>query len=87
MATEYPEHEKLAEVAEHSQAIGEFLDWLQNERGYVIAAYWDESDSWLTPVRRSITDLLSEYYDIDQQTLEGEKQDMLAKQRELNERN
>lgn len=84
MATDYPEHEKLAEVAEHSQAIGEFLDWLQNEKGYTIAKWWD--DHILTPVHRSIADLLAEYYDIDIQTLEGEKQDMLAKQRELNER-
>lgn len=85
MATEYPEHEKLAEVAEHSQAIGEFLDWLQNEKGYTIASYRDDFLR-LTPVLRSIKDLLAEYYDIDPEALEGEKQDMLAKQRELNER-
>lgn len=77
MATDYPEHEKLAEVAEHSQAIGEFLDWLQNEKGYTIAHYGDPNMNWLTPVHRSIKDLLAEYYDIDPEALEGEKRDML----------
>jgi hypothetical protein len=29
MATDYPEHAKLTAVADKSQAIGEFLEWLQ----------------------------------------------------------
>lgn len=28
----YPEHEKMAAVKDHSQAIGEFLEWLSSER-------------------------------------------------------
>ena len=29
----YPEHEKLSAVREHSQAIGEFLEWLNHSEG------------------------------------------------------
>jgi hypothetical protein len=32
-----PEHDKLREVVEFSQKIGEFLDWLQHEKHYEIA--------------------------------------------------
>ncbi len=86
MATEYPEHEKLAEVAEHSQAIGEFLDWLLHEKSYHIAQWWERgsSDGELLPVHRSIKDLLAEYYDIDPEALEGEKREMLEQMRERN---
>ena len=28
---EYPEHEKLAKIKEQSQAIGEFLEWLESK--------------------------------------------------------
>lgn len=32
-APAYPEHEKLRSISDQSQAIGEFLEWLQGEQG------------------------------------------------------
>lgn len=56
MASKYPEHEKLEAVHTESQAIGEFLEWLNGERGLVICqsgiaderpVYWtDVLDTW-----------------------------------------
>lgn len=50
----YPEHEKLAKVKDKSQAIGEFLEWLQER--YTIASYnpvsirWDSIEETAEPV-------------------------------------
>ena len=40
----YPEHEKLKVIADTSQAIGEFLDWLQAERKISLTEWreWEE---------------------------------------------
>ena len=35
----YPEHEKLSAVREHSQAIGEFLEWLSQAEG-ISLCHW-----------------------------------------------
>jgi hypothetical protein len=82
----YPEHDKLAKVTDHSQAIGEFLDWLQNERGVTLAHYDDNyiQGDVLTPIFRSIEDWLAIYFDIDRNRLEEEKREMLRLQREAN---
>jgi len=75
MATKYQEHEKLSKVSKESQAIGEFLDWLQTEKGYTVGEYnkFDE----LRPVRFNIQDILAEFYSIDLNKLEAEKRAML----------
>lgn len=73
----YPEHERMAAVAETSQAIGEFLEWLE-EQGLVIC----EPSAYATmpwqPARRQITDLLAAYYGLDLKKIEAEKRTMLA---------
>jgi hypothetical protein len=75
----YPEHDKLAKVSTRSQAIGEFLDWLQNEQGITLANYDDEyyGGHQLLSVHRSIEEWLALYFDIDRGRLEDEKQAML----------
>lgn len=77
----YPEHEKLRQVAELSQQIGEFLNWLMSERAPRLElAVWDDGRRGhrrLTPSHARIPDLLAEYFDIDQQALEREKRAML----------
>ena len=40
---EYPEHEKLMKIADKSQVIGEFLEWLSFEKGAVLH-HWVEDD-------------------------------------------
>lgn len=42
--SEYPEHDKLTQVREQSQAIGEFLEWLEG-RGVNLCRYQDEFET------------------------------------------
>lgn len=77
--TEYPEHDKLAAVRDAADAVGEFLEAMQ-ERGYVLAEwvrYDDYHDVVLAPVTKGIDTLLAEHFEIDLATLEKEKRDML----------
>ena len=85
---ETPECDKLHEVAEDSNKIGEFLEWLQGERQCVIAEYTGNPDLCgqyeLFPVKESIVQLLAQFYDIDLEKVEKEKQAILELQQELN---
>lgn len=45
----YPEHAKLREVKEQSQACGEFLSWLQNVKGVVLAKRHEHGDECYEP--------------------------------------
>ena len=79
--SEYPEHEKLKAVQEESQAIGEFLEF----GGYTLCEHYEVNpetgspyiDPHWMPARKSIQDILAEYFDIDQKKLEEEKRAML----------
>jgi hypothetical protein len=78
--TQYPEHVRLKAISQFSQKIGEFVDWL------------GESDIQLckpdrygyTPVRISIQKLLADFFNIDLDKIEEEKQQMLEEMRALN---
>lgn len=70
----YPECEKMKDVQEDSQKIGEFLDWLLNKRGLVICK-WEKSGYF--EYRRNIEELLAEYFGIDLNKVEKEKRQML----------
>jgi len=87
----YPEHEKLEAVREHSQAIGEFFDWLMNDRpgGKVFMCERhpkNEIDNIWVPITGGAEKLIAEYYDIDEKRLEAEKRAILAAQKVANER-
>lgn len=73
----YPEHERLRQISDQSQVIGEFLEYLNNR--YTLAEYID--NGWnreiLLPVSINIETLLADYFDIDLQTLNDEKEKML----------
>lgn len=69
----YPEHDKLHMVKEHSQAIGEFLDF-----GSYTLCEEDPNTGRYWPVQKSIQTLLAEWYGIDEQKLNDEKEAMLA---------
>lgn len=70
---EYPESEKLAEVATEMRAIRAFLDWADEEQGLEL----EPRDRWRT---RSSTDvLLYEHFGIDEKKLEAERRAMLEK--------
>ena len=59
----FPECEKLAQVSDTSQAIGEFLDWLQTVHGVTLPA--------------SIQDLLHQYFEVDAGKVEAERRLLL----------
>lgn len=76
--SEYPEHEKLAEIRDQSQSIGDFLDSLGTQ-GLVLGE-WGEIDTGrpvFFPTRRSIQSVLAVYFGIDERKLENEKRQML----------
>lgn len=66
----YPEHAKLHAVKDKSQACGEFLRWLVEEKR-------EFEQTGFT----GLQDLLAEFFEIDQNRLEREKQQMLEELR------
>jgi hypothetical protein len=76
--SQYREHERLHDIREQSQTIGEFLDWMLNERGWHVCYYRKGSDFPYPVHGLTIERVLAEYFDIDLDKLEQEKQEMLA---------
>lgn len=62
-----PECDKFHAIADKSQTVGEFCEWLRAEYGIVLP--------------KSINDLLAQFFEIDQDQLEWEKQEILAQLR------
>lgn len=80
----YTEHEKMAEIKDQSQQLGAFLEWLRNDKNWVLAQ-WDDQRSELRYADQSIERLLATYFGIDLDLLETEKRHMLDRQRKFNE--
>lgn len=85
MTDKYPEHEKLKKVSDKSQAIGEFIDWLGQEKDYLIAEWETRREDAMVPVQARITALLAEFFDIDEHKIEVEKRSMLEELRQQND--
>jgi hypothetical protein len=80
---DYPEHAKLALIADKSQVVGEFLDWCQSEKGLHLVNLGDyRQDGMPVPFRP----LLAEFFEIDEDAIEREKRLMLERLREQNEK-
>jgi hypothetical protein len=79
---ECPECEKMSDVSKESNAIGDFLDWLENEKWFVLAR-WSTRDT-LYAAQPDKNKLLAEYYDIDLEKVEQERRDLLNWIRESN---
>lgn len=80
--SDYPEHAKLSEVADQTQAIGEFMEWLEG-KGVFLAHYIDGMN-FPRQYNTGVRDLLAEWAGIDQNKLEAEKRQMLANLRAAN---
>lgn len=76
----HPEHEKLAAIKDKSQAIGGFLEWLE-EQGITLCTLPENSD-YFVPCHMPIQQRLAKYFDIDLNKLEQEKQAMLEELRQ-----
>jgi hypothetical protein len=89
---EYPEHEKLEKIQPQSQIVGEFLEWMQWKKRIVFTNYHYHSDNcyddegmkrcgyfedYLYPMWDKIEDLLAEFFEIDQNKINDEKEVIL----------
>jgi hypothetical protein len=85
-----PECEKLSKVSKQSDPIGQFLEWLKNARGYKVAEYITDPHSYrgedqiLVEVKETTEQLLADYFDIDLEKVEKERQMLLNWLREEN---
>lgn len=79
----YPEHTKLAAIANKSQACGEFVDWLEGHGYHLCQASVTDNHYW--PTHTSIQELLAAFFDIDRTAVENEKRAMLDAMREVTE--
>lgn len=91
----YPEHVRLKSVKPQSQAIGEFLDWLSDEKKISLAVQHEHTESCYEekyircgfssgeylPAQATTRNLLEEFFEIDGQKIEREKRAMLAELR------
>ena len=73
----YPECEKLKKVHEKSQTIGEFLEWLEGEKGVVLMVE-KEDETYPISFQYHTEGLLAEYFEIDLKKVEAERREMLA---------
>lgn len=76
----YPEHEKLKEIQDQSQIIGEFLEWLNYEKEYSLCECENKYDRW-QPISENHQKLLAQFFNIDLDKLEQEKRKMLEELR------
>lgn len=87
----YPEHAKLKDIQEKSQWLGEFLEWLFNNKHIELAQYkgtFRKDDERLVPasISHDPNVLLAEYFEVDLKKLELEKRAMLDEIRKANEK-
>lgn len=79
----YPEHEKMKRITHLSQNIYDFLEWLQEDKGYEIGqwvAHTYRDDEFCT-ITESRDDLMYEFFDIDKNKFFQEKEDMIEEMR------
>lgn len=80
----YPEHDKMKLIAERSQSIYDFMEWMQGKGFHLLK--WHEFDDgahdYITPP--PMVKLLAEFFDIDLDKIEREKRAMLDYMRGAN---
>lgn len=70
----YPEHDKMEAAQPAARVIGEFLEWMTGPRGLEIVRY-QRGNRVTVPV--DIETLLYQYFEIDRDKIEAEKQQIL----------
>ncbi len=73
----YPEHDKLEQVQDKAQVIGEFLDWLTNEQEISLCSANSQTPDRMYVVHDSIQDWIASFFGIDTARLEAEKRAMI----------
>ncbi len=77
---EYPEHERLREVQRETQAICEFMEWLDRHKAIELRQRLTDY-----PVMEKMRELVAEFYEIDLKEIENEKDRMVGELRRMNE--
>lgn len=76
--SEYPQHEKLKELGDAVHTLGNFLEWLDEQRLYICAADEDhDGDQVLEPTYLPKSTIVARFFKIDEKALEEEKRTML----------
>lgn len=75
--SKYPQSEKLAEAHEDRIAISEFIEWLGQDQGIVLAEINQELGRYEAVLETTDT-IIMRYLDIDEAALEQERRAMLA---------
>lgn len=73
----WPEHTKMRAVQDKSQVIGEFLE----NTDYILSQYDQNNgggEDLLWPVTKTTEQILADYFGIDLDKIEAERQQMLA---------
>lgn len=78
------ELEKVKKIHKESQAVGEFLDWLNTKYYICREATENDEGQHFMPLSKSTEQLLAEYYKIDLEKLEKEKMQVLENFRKQN---
>lgn len=71
----YPEHDKLTDVRDKSQTVGEFLEWMVAVKGFRIC---ETDGAGMFLARLDIEGLAAEFFGVDLDRLEEEKSRMLS---------
>lgn len=73
-----PETERMVAVSERSQPIGEFLEWLGLQQGYLLARFADDEEGELIAEPMRIERLLAQYFGIDLDRMDRERHRLLV---------
>jgi hypothetical protein len=77
----YPEHEKLKRIADKSQCVGDFIEWLRDgskhPQGRIELCCWNDRDKEYYAGFERVSSLLARFFEIDENKLEEEKRAML----------
>jgi hypothetical protein len=77
---DYPEHQKIMDNKEAHEAICAFVEWLEYHDRYAICerygGVWD-------PISRGLSQVIAEYFGIDYDKFQNEKEQMLTAMRAL----
>lgn len=71
-----PECNRMLEIRERSQAIGEFLEWL-NEENIILCNYPVEGSDLYHPASQNTHILLHKFFNLDPDVIEAEKRAVL----------
>lgn len=92
--TTYPEHDKLTALGERRQEVQEFLDWMLDEKQWELQEYVstydptnqfsDENDGTYMRIGLSRAQVMADFFGIDLDKIDAEKQQMLDEIRAAN---